>query len=166
MSQAIYLEWTQGDSSLSRRPIPEGSLLIGRDPASLIHLPDSRVSWRHAELIRKNGRCSVTDLGSANGAFLNGSRILSGQTVPFSPGDTLRIGECNFRCVAGHKSYPRTGEMRLPAEIAGKKLSIGRSPSSDICLIFLNQWLRDDAELLRLDHGVNSRYWARTGLFL
>ena len=59
-------------------------MIIGRDPAAEISLADEGISRRHAKVTRRGGTVLLTDLGSANGTFVNGVRITS---VPLSNGE-------------------------------------------------------------------------------
>lgn len=77
----------------------ETELIVGRDPACSISLPnDSSVSRQHARFSWQNGLPVVEDLGSRNGTFLNGARIT--QARPISSGDEIRIGNETFRVEA------------------------------------------------------------------
>ena len=69
-------------------------IIIGRDSRiSNIHIPETIVSKRHAQIIRDSyGNISVTDLNSANGTILNGRLIKSNVHVPFKERDTIIIG--------------------------------------------------------------------------
>ncbi len=69
--------------------VTEGEGLIGRRNGA-IPLTDSTVSRRHARLVRENGRWLLEDLGSANGTFLNGSRL--GRQMTVHGGDQIRCG--------------------------------------------------------------------------
>ena len=51
-------------------------VVMGRDPTCDIHLTDRRVSRRHSEIRGHNGRWYVFDLGSANGTWLEGIRVM------------------------------------------------------------------------------------------
>lgn len=52
---------------------------------------DSSVSSHHCQIVQHdNGTFSITDLGSANGTFVNGSRIKG--EIKINPHDTVRIG--------------------------------------------------------------------------
>lgn len=51
-------------------------VVIGRDPGCDVHLTDRRVSRRHSEIRGQNGRWHVFDLGSANGTWLEGVRVM------------------------------------------------------------------------------------------
>ncbi|HSV75069.1 MAG TPA: FHA domain-containing protein [Chthonomonadales bacterium] len=74
----------------------DGEVLIGRDPGNAVALPeDATVSRRHASVRCEAGGFAVTDLGSANGVFVNGVRIAGSQ--PLRPGDEVQIGSTRFR---------------------------------------------------------------------
>ncbi len=59
-----------------------------------LHVSDSTVSKRHAELVRDGEQLVVRDLGSTNGTFVNGERVR--QSV-LEPGDVLRLANTVFR---------------------------------------------------------------------
>jgi pSer/pThr/pTyr-binding forkhead associated (FHA) protein len=69
----------------------EGAAVIGRDPASAaLVVRDSEASRRHASLIPEGQSINVEDLGSTNGTFVNGERLIGARVIV--PGDRLRIG--------------------------------------------------------------------------
>lgn len=67
----------------------DGTIVIGRDPGSGIHLKDSQVSWQHAVLVSEQGGCVIEDLGSSNGTFVGSTRV---QRHLLHPGDRIKIG--------------------------------------------------------------------------
>jgi ABC transport system ATP-binding/permease protein len=72
---------------------------IGRDPSNDVEVRDDlRASRRHAELRLRNGRWEVQDLNSANGTFVNGTRI---SKAVLSDGDLLAVGNHLFVFRAG-----------------------------------------------------------------
>jgi len=83
--------------ALVRHAIKEGVTSIGRDAGNGIVIDDAQMSRRHAQIALKNSRCTITDLGSANGTFVNSERIDG--TMPLSPGDVV--------------NFARTAEFRL-----------------------------------------------------
>jgi pSer/pThr/pTyr-binding forkhead associated (FHA) protein len=74
---------------------------VGRNPSNDIFLDDATVSRSHAEFVRHHGQLVVRDLGSLNGTYVRGERVLD--TVLHS-GDEVRIGK--FRMVF-HPSLAR-----------------------------------------------------------
>jgi CRP-like cAMP-binding protein len=68
----------------------EGSISIGRSPENDITLMDYNVSRTHARVSFQQGTWVVEDLGSANGIFFAGERLVS---KPLRPGDIFQIGE-------------------------------------------------------------------------
>ena len=81
----------------------DGTLVIGRNPESGIHLKDSQVSWKHALLICAQGDCVIEDLGSSNGTFIDAKRI---QRHILRPGDNVKIGPYELALQMLHAPSP------------------------------------------------------------
>ncbi len=64
--------------------------VIGRDQAAGIRIPDSSVSPRHARLFHDESGVWVQDLGSTNGTFVNGDRLVGPHHL--HDGDQLTFG--------------------------------------------------------------------------
>src|SRR4051812_45164242 len=71
-----------------------GRLLLGRSSACQLVFADDTVSRRHAELRLDDGCWILRDLGSSNGTWVNGRRVVEAEVAA---GDELRLGECRFR---------------------------------------------------------------------
>ena len=67
----------------------DAPVVIGRERDVDLRIADGSVSRRHAVLEPEGGRYKLRDLGSANGTFLQGSRI---EAAWVEPGDRIRIG--------------------------------------------------------------------------
>jgi len=65
--------------------------LLGRDVTNDISLGDAEVSRQHARLTRTPGGIVVEDLGSTNGTFINGERLVAPRVMAM--GDLLGFGE-------------------------------------------------------------------------
>jgi pSer/pThr/pTyr-binding forkhead associated (FHA) protein len=70
-----------------------GELVIGRENADLT-IDDAEVSRRHVAVRLQGGQLEVQDLGSANGTFVNGSRIEG--PVKVGGGAKIRVGRTEF----------------------------------------------------------------------
>ncbi len=71
---------------------------VGRDPGSLVLLPDSTVSRRHAEFTKVGDTYEVADLGSMNGTYVNDQPA---QVAALADGDEIRFGGNLFLFVRG-----------------------------------------------------------------
>jgi pSer/pThr/pTyr-binding forkhead associated (FHA) protein len=65
--------------------------LMGRDVTNDISLGDPEVSRQHARLTRTPGGYVLEDLGSTNGSFVNGERLVAPRVL--ASGDLLGLGE-------------------------------------------------------------------------
>jgi pSer/pThr/pTyr-binding forkhead associated (FHA) protein len=76
-------------------PLETGDHLVGRNPECVLRLEGHSISRRHALIRIATGGATVRDLGSANGTFVNGRRVV--EVTPISPGDELTFGDVSFR---------------------------------------------------------------------
>jgi len=65
-------------------------LYLGRDVQNDIVVPEAEVSRRHARLIRNGDVYILEDLGSTNGTFINGKRLVAPHTL--HSGDEVQLG--------------------------------------------------------------------------
>jgi two-component system NtrC family sensor kinase len=80
----------QGPDKGRRFEVPDGQTLVGRDSRQL-PITDNTVSRRHAELIpTEEGTWVLKDLSSANGTYVNGTRVL--RNLQMKAGDQIRVG--------------------------------------------------------------------------
>lgn len=74
-------------------PITKSSTLIGRGEECGMRVPLSQVSRKHCELIQNNGTLKLKDLGSSNGTYVNGKRVLEKK---LKAGDRVQVGSVVF----------------------------------------------------------------------
>ncbi len=74
----------------TRFPLRRGETVIGRSPYCSIVLSNSRASRQHCAITWDEHGLTLTDLGSSNGTFLNGSQLKG--SARLEPGDVLSVG--------------------------------------------------------------------------
>ncbi len=89
--------------------LPEGEYTVGRQSTNNLYLEDHAVSRQQCVFNRSAANCTLKDLESRNGTFVNGSSITEHQ---LTQGDEIRIGASVFL-------YLVTGDR------------LGRTPHSD-----------------------------------
>lgn len=68
-----------------------GDIVLGRDPACAISIDDDAyISQRHVRFYDFDGQPMVEDLGSTNGTFHNGSKLVGSRLL--HPGDRVQAG--------------------------------------------------------------------------
>jgi two-component system NtrC family sensor kinase len=119
----------QGPDKGRRFELPDAPALVGRDSRQL-PLTDNTVSRRHAELIPGPDNWILRDLGSANGTYINGTRVTHRYALKL--GDQIRVGRTLM--VFGAQpgiSRARGGDVALSGEEAGMEASIMQTVASN-----------------------------------
>ena len=88
------LTLTKGPQSGTGFPF-ENTVVVGRGSTADVAIDDTTVSRRHARLVRETDGWTVADLGTPNGTWVNGTRIL--QATRLKNGDELRLGTADLR---------------------------------------------------------------------
>ena len=80
----------------AERLLDGAAVTIGRiEDNDFALLGDEYASARHARFEQRRDGVYVEDVGSTNGTFVNGSRIVGPQRL--EPGDLVRVGETDLR---------------------------------------------------------------------
>jgi phosphoserine phosphatase RsbU/P len=74
-----------------REQLNGDTVSIGRASDCTIPIKDRYLSRKHAEIVPMNGEWALRDCGSANGTFLNGTRVQADH--PLHSGDRIRLGD-------------------------------------------------------------------------
>jgi serine phosphatase RsbU (regulator of sigma subunit) len=102
-----------------RQPLQGATVSIGRASDCSIPIKDRYLSRRHAEIIALNGSWMLKDLGSANGTYLNGSRVEQDQQL--KTGDRIRLGDTEIVFEAAEHNTDRmlaVSNQKISATIA------------------------------------------------
>jgi predicted component of type VI protein secretion system len=114
LTSAARLEVVAGNA-VGMSILVEDEMVIGRHAEGAGRLADDEeISRLHARVsVDADGVCSVEDLGSTNGTFVNGRRI-SG-TEALSVGDTIELGQTTLSV----QELPSPGDPDGPTEVHG-----------------------------------------------
>ena len=122
-----------------------GEVHLGRSRTNAIALSDGRVSRNHARLDPVRSTYILTDLGSANGTFVNGVRIT--QPVRLRDSDLIQTGDTQLvfhtglavhsppvEHAAGHPpqsplAIPPAGPRSVPVSLSPSAGRVGRLPT-------------------------------------
>jgi pSer/pThr/pTyr-binding forkhead associated (FHA) protein len=75
-------------------PLPhDGALTIGRDPSNDVVIDSSTVSRRHAQIRSTVDRWLLTDLGSSNGTYVDGTMVVTAAGTVVDVGSQVRFGD-------------------------------------------------------------------------
>ena len=74
--------------------LAKSNISLGRANTNDIIINDARVSRSHARMEYGQQGISLVDMGSSNGARLNGTRI---DRAAINPGDTISLGSQQFK---------------------------------------------------------------------
>ena len=113
----VPLAATHSPAEAEPRPVrrrAQDEFLIGRDPTSDEVLDDVMVSRRHAVFRRVGNRCSIEDLHSTNGTYVNGQRIDS--VVALTVADIITVGSTSFTLTEAGALQKRQVKGRIAIE--------------------------------------------------
>lgn len=97
-----------------RQPLQAQAVSIGRASECTIPIKDRYLSRKHAEIIPAGATWMLKDLGSANGTYLNGTRVEG--NAPLKAGDRIRLGDTEI--VFETSEEPNTDKVLALADTA------------------------------------------------
>lgn len=90
-SQTFQLVVQKGPTPGKVYELIQEEISIGRDITNRIVLNDAEVSRKHARLKLQSGAYLIEDLGSTNGTFVDGQRLIGPHLL--RPGEVIMLGE-------------------------------------------------------------------------
>jgi Nif-specific regulatory protein len=88
----------------------ESELSIGRDRQNTLAIEDRVLSRRHFAIQVADGKCSLRDLGSSNGTYVNGLPVTSRM---LNDGDQITAGQSLFLFACGEAAEPAGGVVEI-----------------------------------------------------
>ena len=96
---AMYLKSVLNEQDLIQ--FTSASLIIGRNKKEVdYYIPDQSISRQHANVFCQDGKCYVVDLHSANGTYINGERIKSGEIRQLVSNDTVQFATAGYQFIS------------------------------------------------------------------
>ncbi len=105
----FYLYLTAPGMAAQKIALDRAVTTLGRSSANDLPIADKMLSRQHARIIRDgNGVLTIEDLGSRNGTYVNGERIVS--VHPLKSGDRVTIGGVTLKVEAESTTRVRIDE--------------------------------------------------------
>jgi pSer/pThr/pTyr-binding forkhead associated (FHA) protein len=131
------LEPGQGGEHIREIPIGRDEFLMGRGSDCDLRVHDTAISRQHCLIRVRDQEVTITDLGSSNGTFVNGTRVLS--QIALHTGDEIQIGPSLYLVDLGddpdwaEKQFgiepnAKSTTLRMPPKELAKKLNLGGQP--------------------------------------
>lgn len=138
-------------------PLHRGTFRIGRSGTELA-IPDAELSREHARLDVSNTGITLTDLGSANGTWVDGRRLLSpGAPAAVSTGSSLRCGNSTLAVLFRGEPSGEPGLRAAGEDVSEPLVVSGPGPAGQRPVLLL-------AAVLPLAAGVGLA--AATGMWM
>lgn len=81
-----------------RLPLDRPEVIVGRSDTAAIQVDEDWVSREHARIEVRERGCTLEDLGSTNGTWVNDARVT---TTALADGDLIRVGQTVFKYLSG-----------------------------------------------------------------
>jgi hypothetical protein len=119
---AIYVDgWEEPLIAVARDPLTLGRHTEMPSPDLIDLAPydayQMGVSRRHAVLTYKDNRLYISDVGSTNGTYLNGQRLVVYESYALQSGDELRLGKLKISIYSRSGRYASHANRRVRARL-------------------------------------------------
>ncbi|HKO93083.1 MAG TPA: FHA domain-containing protein [Polyangiaceae bacterium] len=137
-----FLMVSTGSGAGTVFPVAQPSVIVGRSLEADVRINEQAISSEHALLEQEEGGFRLSDLGSTNGTYVNGQRLV--HPVSLMGGDTIRMGATTFTFITRESGLPKgtvrlrdpSAEVPLPLESQRKRsrerenMAVSSPPSS------------------------------------
>ncbi|MBA2661072.1 MAG: FHA domain-containing protein [Bradymonadaceae bacterium] len=113
MAKLIYEDPELGEQVVVELSYELPEVTVGRNPGNIIRINNPSISRRHTKFVFEAGRCTLYDLESSNGTYVNGIRIMS---QVLNDGDRVRVGEFPLD-FAEHLAGANSAQSRNPTSM-------------------------------------------------
>jgi DNA-binding NtrC family response regulator len=153
---------TTGPSAGRAFAVSRATATVGRHPTNDFVVDDPRVSGTHLELTRAGGRVRVRDVGSTNGTWLAGHRVVE---IELAPGAELTIGDSTLRVeVDPNAPTPHPAERDSFGELVGRSAvmrelfaTLERISPKELAILIQGETGTGKKEVARAIHGASAR---------
>lgn len=101
----------------------EQPLVVGRDEVADAHIEDETASRRHAVILREGNNYIIEDLGSQNGTWVDGRRLLAARLYHDAH---ILIGRTQF--VFLDRPTPTLTVVQTPQRLTGSEVPVPPAP--------------------------------------
>ena len=105
-----------GGQTLSEHTLHPGRLIIGRTSANDLQIDSRFISRHHCQIVTTAQGCTIEDLNSTNGIFINSKRI---RYYNLNDGDVVTIGEHELLYVDERSNARPAVETSAPGPSGG-----------------------------------------------
>jgi phage tail-like protein len=88
----LFILHIHGPDIVQDLTLQVGTTTVGREAGNSLVLPNPLVSRRHARFDCTDSECTITDINSANGTFVNGAKIPAQVPLPVESGSIIKMG--------------------------------------------------------------------------
>ena len=124
----LEIRWPSGE--VTDFTVDKDIVTLGRAPENDIYLPSQEASRHHASVYKKRNAIYIEDMQSANGTFVDNTRISSPTLV--SPGDPIKLADVFIRIYhSGARPRLENESNKLGEQNVAARLG-SRTPTLDL----------------------------------
>lgn len=136
-----FVEYRDAEGNVKRVEVLKGDVptVIGRSPSCHVVLKSPSVGRNHGKIVFRQGRYFYIDLGSVNGSFVDGKRVLD--EIELLGGETIKCGDQEIRFYLDKDEAKREEPKKGPSQREVQR------PHEALMLVELERLRRENAAL-------------------
>jgi pSer/pThr/pTyr-binding forkhead associated (FHA) protein len=136
-----FVEYSDAEGNVKKVEILKGDTptVLGRSPSCHVVLKSPSVGRNHGKIVYRDGRYFYLDLGSVNGSFVNGKRLVD--EIELFGGETIKCGDQEIRFFLGKDEVRREEPKKEPSQREVEK------PHEALMLVEIDRLRRENAAL-------------------
>lgn len=122
---SLYISFLSGPEEGKEIKLSAGEAIVGRSDDCTVTVKHVDISRKHLKIVVDQNRIHIQDLGSSNGTFVNGTRLVPNSPSRVEPSDKITLGKSVTFLV---RTPSKSGARKSVKKVADESFSLDFDP--------------------------------------